>query len=39
MSFTHSGLWDEDAVRSHEDGGCKLFDNLERTVEAARPQG
>jgi uncharacterized protein YndB with AHSA1/START domain len=32
VSFTHSGLWDEEAVRSHEDGWGKLFDNLERTV-------
>jgi uncharacterized protein YndB with AHSA1/START domain len=37
VSFTHSGLWDEEAVRTHEDGWGKLFDNLERTLEAARP--
>jgi uncharacterized protein YndB with AHSA1/START domain len=36
VSFTHSGLWDEEAVRSHEDGWCKLFDNLARTLEADR---
>ena len=36
VSFTHSGLWDEQAVRSHEDGWGKLFDNLERSLEAAR---
>ncbi len=29
VSFTHSGLWDEQAVRSHEDGWGKLFDGLE----------
>lgn len=38
VSFTHSGLWDEQAVRSHEHGWCKLFENLERTLEAARPE-
>ena len=36
VSFTHSELWDEEAVRSHEEGWRKLFDNLERTLEAAR---
>jgi uncharacterized protein YndB with AHSA1/START domain len=39
VSFTHSDLWDEEAVRSHEDGWGKLFDNLERTLEAARAEG
>jgi uncharacterized protein YndB with AHSA1/START domain len=39
VRFTHSGLWDEEAVRSHEDGWGKLFDNLERTLEAVRPEG
>jgi uncharacterized protein YndB with AHSA1/START domain len=33
VRFTHSGLWDEDAVRDHEDGWNKCFDNLERTLE------
>jgi uncharacterized protein YndB with AHSA1/START domain len=37
VSFTHSGLWDEAAVRSHEDGWRRLFDNLERTLGAAHP--
>ena len=37
VSFTHSNLWDEEAVRSHEYGWGKIFDNLERTLEAARP--
>jgi uncharacterized protein YndB with AHSA1/START domain len=32
VSFSHSHLWDEDAVRKHEDGWCKLFDSLERTL-------
>jgi uncharacterized protein YndB with AHSA1/START domain len=35
VRFTHSGLWDEEAVRSHEDGWGTCFDNLERTLEAA----
>jgi uncharacterized protein YndB with AHSA1/START domain len=34
VRFTHSGLWDEDAVRSHEDGWRKLFDNLDRALAA-----
>jgi uncharacterized protein YndB with AHSA1/START domain len=39
VSFTHSGLWDEQAVREHEDGWSKIFARLERTLEAARPGG
>ena len=38
VTFTHSGLWDEEAVRSHEDGWRKLFDSLDRTLKAARPE-
>ena len=38
VSFTHSRLWDEEAARDHEDGWGKLFDNLERTLEATRPE-
>ena len=34
VSFTHSGLWDEEAVRSHEGGRGTVFDNLGRAVEA-----
>jgi uncharacterized protein YndB with AHSA1/START domain len=34
--FTQSELWDEEAVRRHEDGWGKLFDNLERTLRAGR---
>ena len=30
VRFTHSGLWDEEAVRSHEGGWGRRFDNLER---------
>ena len=35
VHFTHSDLWDEEAVRSHEDGWSKAFDNLERTLAEA----
>jgi uncharacterized protein YndB with AHSA1/START domain len=37
VRFTHRDLWDEEAVRDHEDGWGKAFDNLERTLAAARP--
>ena len=37
VRFTHSGLADEEAVRSHEDGWAKAFANLKRTLEPARP--
>jgi uncharacterized protein YndB with AHSA1/START domain len=36
VRFTHSGLWDEEAVRSHEDGWSGILDSLERALEAAR---
>ena len=32
VRFTHRDLWDEEAVRSHEDGWGKCFDNLERVL-------
>jgi uncharacterized protein YndB with AHSA1/START domain len=35
VRFTHSGLWDEEAVRSHERGWSTCFDNLQRTLEAS----
>jgi uncharacterized protein YndB with AHSA1/START domain len=35
VSFTHSGLWDEEAVRSHEYGWSKIFDKLGRALDAA----
>ena len=35
VRFTHSGLWDEESVRSHEDGWGKCFENLERTLQPA----
>jgi uncharacterized protein YndB with AHSA1/START domain len=37
VRFVHSGLWDEEAVRSHEQGWGNCFDGLERTLEAPRP--
>jgi uncharacterized protein YndB with AHSA1/START domain len=33
VTFTHSGLWDEDAVRAHRDGWTRVFQNLARVVE------
>jgi uncharacterized protein YndB with AHSA1/START domain len=32
VHFTHSDLWDEDAVRDHEGGWQRCFDNLERAL-------
>ena len=32
VRFTHSGLWDEEAVRSHDGGWSGAFDNLDRTL-------
>jgi uncharacterized protein YndB with AHSA1/START domain len=32
VSFTHSGLWDEEAVRAHEGGWSRCFDNLDRAL-------
>jgi len=32
VRFTHSGLWDEEAVRSHERGWNTCFDILEATL-------
>ena len=37
VSFTHSGLWDEEAVRDHERGWGTVFDSLARTLGAATP--
>jgi glutathione S-transferase len=36
VSFTHSGLWDEEAVRSHTRGWSNVLDNLERTLRDQR---
>jgi uncharacterized protein YndB with AHSA1/START domain len=35
VRFTHSGLWDEHAVRSHEGGWGRACDNLERVLAGA----
>jgi uncharacterized protein YndB with AHSA1/START domain len=37
VSFTHSSLWDEEAVRSHEGGWTTVLDNLARELEGAQP--
>ena len=37
VRFTHSGLWDEAAVREHEGGWTRCFDNLQRVLDATRP--
>jgi uncharacterized protein YndB with AHSA1/START domain len=33
VRFTHRDLWDEEAVRAHEDGWSRTFENLRRTLE------
>ena len=35
VRFTHRDLWDEEAVRSFEEGWTKAFENLQRTLEEA----
>ena len=35
VRFTHSNLWDEEAVASHEGGWSGALENLRREVEAA----
>ena len=37
VRFSHSGLWDEEAVRGHEGGWSRCFDNLERTLQTTHP--
>ncbi|HEY1538866.1 MAG TPA: SRPBCC domain-containing protein [Solirubrobacteraceae bacterium] len=37
VRFTHSGLSDEEAVRSHEYGWGNILDSLGRTLQAAGP--
>lgn len=34
VHFTHSDLWDEAAVRDHEGGWTRCFDNLDRALAA-----
>jgi uncharacterized protein YndB with AHSA1/START domain len=38
VSFTHSDLWSEEAVRAHERGWSNILDNLQRVLEAARSE-
>jgi uncharacterized protein YndB with AHSA1/START domain len=38
VHFTHSGLLDEEALRSHEYGWNRAFDNLERTLQTTQPK-
>ncbi len=33
VRFTHSGLWDEEAVRSHEGGWSNVLDSLRHELE------
>jgi uncharacterized protein YndB with AHSA1/START domain len=33
VRFTHSGLWDEESVRSHEHGWSNILDSLGRDLE------
>jgi uncharacterized protein YndB with AHSA1/START domain len=35
VRFTHSGLLSEEAIRSHEEGWSRCFDNLEQALAAA----
>ena len=39
VRFTHSGLRDEESVRSHEGGWGRAMDNLQRTLATSRPEG
>lgn len=36
VSFTHAGLWDEAAVRSHEGGWTRCFEHLDEALREAR---
>ena len=38
VSFAHRGLWDEEAVRSHEGGWGRVLDNLGRTLQETNPR-
>ena len=38
VRFTHRGLWDEEAVRSHEGGWGRILDNLKRELEPPRAE-
>ena len=36
VRFTHSGLWDEETVRSHRGGWTRCFDNLDQVLAGKR---
>ncbi|HEX6695145.1 MAG TPA: SRPBCC domain-containing protein [Solirubrobacteraceae bacterium] len=36
VRFTHSGLWDEEAVRAHEEGWGNVLDGLRRELASGR---
>lgn len=38
VRFTHTGLLNEEAMRSHQYGWSRAFDNLERTLQASSPE-
>jgi uncharacterized protein YndB with AHSA1/START domain len=38
VHFTHSGLLDEEAMRSHDYGWNRAFDNLEHTLQPTDPK-
>jgi uncharacterized protein YndB with AHSA1/START domain len=38
VRFTHRGLWDEQAVRSHEHGWGNILDHLGRMLEGEGPE-
>ena len=38
VRFTHRDLFDEQALRAHEDGWTTLFDNLERVLQSPRAE-
>jgi len=37
VRFAHHHLWDEEAVRAHEEGWCQVLDSLGRDLAASRP--
>ena len=37
VRFTHSGLWDEEAVRAHDEGWGNVLDGLGRELASAHP--
>jgi uncharacterized protein YndB with AHSA1/START domain len=39
VRFTHAGLWDEQAVRDHEDGWTKCFNNFADALGSAPEPG